>query len=231
MATMETVVEIKRPDYGTIVHVHADGSQKEWAGIRAGLSLPTEESNGYFIILGEEWIGAVTRFEGQEPKRGKIRLLWEEEIKSPFLNDTLRPFTDQCSLFGCREAYTGFEKNKTDEEIDQQVLLAREYLYDQHTNVNLYSAPYFKDFKAGVDIIRSFLDKALLDLPKDSLANQQLANLAQPDLKETPEMKFVAINGLRFVVASFHKSPPRPGKPWVSRRNIIKPYRISRPHF
>jgi hypothetical protein len=216
----ETVVEVKRTNHGTIIHKLSDGSTKEWRAIMAGLSLPTEEANGYFIILAEEWTGGGTVFEGQKPRRGKILLLAEKEIQSPFLNDTLKPFTDECSLFGCREAYAGFAED--DEDIDE-VKLAREYLYDEHLNISLRPAPYFKKFKTGVDIIRDFLDKALLALPEDSLAAQQLNSLSQDDLLEKPEVKFVAVNGLRFAMGAFHKFTLWVGSFTPKRRMIPHP--------
>ena len=227
--TQATVVEWKKTDSGIIQHQLSDGSMKEYAAIRAGLSLPTEEANGYFVILGEIFMSA-TWFEGQERKRGKVQLLAEQEIQSAFLDDTLRPFTDECALLGCQAAYTGFSDTPDIDEIDQQVRLAREQLQDQRSGVTLYSAPYFAKFKTGVDIIRSFIDKALLILPENSIAAQQLGSLSQYDLAEKPESRFVAVNGLRFVMGSFHKSPPNIGQNWVPRRQR-RAFNLSRPRF
>ena len=228
--TQATVTEAKKTDSGIIQHQLSDGSRKEWAAIRAGLSLPTEEANGYFIILGEEWTGCGTRFQGQERKRGRLQVLAEQEIQSAFLDDTLRPFSDEASLLGCQAAYTGFSETPDVDEIDQQVRLAREQLQEQHSSVTLYSAPYFAKFKTGVDIIRSFIDKALLALPEKTLVAQQLAGLSQYDLAEKPEVRFVAVNGLRLVIGSFHKSPPQIGRKWEPRR-VRRSLNLARPRF
>lgn len=214
----ETVLETKRTEHGTILHRLSDGGSKEWRAIMAGLSMPTEEANGYFVILAEEWTGGGTVFEGQEPRRGKILLLAESEIQSPFLNDILKPLTDECSLLGCREIYLGFEEIGMGKEPDEQVSLVREHFYDKHLDITLYSAPYFKSFKTGMDIIRNFLDKALLVLPEDSLAAQQLASFSQDDLLQKPEVRFVAINGLRFAVGAFHKNRPSQFPNWTPKR-------------
>ena len=226
--TQATVIEAKKTDSGIIHHQLSDGSRKEWAAIRAGVSLPTEEANGYFIIFGEEWTGGGTVYEGQKPRRGRLQILAEQQIESPFLRDTLRPFTDACSMFGCAYAYAGFDDNNP-AETDQQVQLAQEWIYDEGLRIRLYSAPYHKKFKVGVDLIHSFLDKALLILPEKSLVAQQLAGLSQHDLLEKPETRFVAVNGLRFVIGSFHKSPPTIGSfsPKRQRRSLHLP----RPRF
>jgi hypothetical protein len=221
-----TVIEIKRTKHSTIVHKLSDGTTKEWRSILAGLSLPTEEANGYFIILGEEWTGGGTVFEGQKPRRGKILPLVEREIQSSFLNDTLRPFGDECSLFGCRDAYAGFDEG--DEDIDQ-IKLAREYFYDEHLDINLQPAPYFKKFKTGMDIIRTFLDKALLVLPEDSLVCQQLDSFSQYDLLEKPESKFVGLNGLRFAIAAFYKNAPSELSNWTPPRAKLTALGIKKP--
>ena len=228
--TQPTVVEWKKTDHGIVLHQLSDGSRKEWAAIRAGLSLPTEEANGFFIILAESWTGTATRFEGQDRKRDRLHVLAEQEIQSAFLDDTLRPFTDECALLGCQAAYTGFSDTPDVDEIDQQVRLAREQLQEQHSGVTLYPAPYHKQFKVGIDIIRSFLDKALLVLTEKSLVAQQLVSLSQYDLAEKPESRFVAVNGLRFVIGSFHKSPPNIGQKWVPRRQR-RPLNLARPRF
>ena len=225
--TEATVVEWKKTDSGIIQQKLSDGSVKEYAAIRAGLSLPTEEANGYFVILGEIFMSA-TWFEGQERRRGRLHVLAEQEIESAFLDDTLRPFTDECALLGCQAAYTGFTDSISPDELDQQVRLARERLQEHRSGVTLYSAPYFAKFKTGVDIIRSFIDKALLILPENSLAAQQLGSLSQVDLAEKPETRFVAVNGLRFCVASYHKNPPNIGQKWEPRRQR-RAFNLSRP--
>jgi hypothetical protein len=43
----QTIVKIERSEKrGTIIHHLADGGEKEWAAIRAGLSWPTGEAAG-----------------------------------------------------------------------------------------------------------------------------------------------------------------------------------------
>ena len=72
---------------------------------------------------------------------------------------------------------------------------------------NLQEAPYSDNFALGISYIRQWINDGLLKLPKDSLAYIQLINFSRKDL-DTSDVKerFFAINGLRFVIASFHKS-------------------------
>jgi hypothetical protein len=223
------VVEAKETDHGTIIHRMSDGSQREWAAIRAGLSLPTEEADGYFIILGEKWTGAGTVFEGQKTKRGKILLLAEQEVQSPFLDDTLKPLSDECSLVGCSNVYAEFEEEP--ERNMETVLLARDFINEQKMHISLLPAPFHGKFKTGVDIIRFYLNNALLDLPESSPVSQQLAVLSQADLIDKPEVKFVAINGLRFAIGSFHKNRPWAGPPYSPPRKGGLSHTVRRPRW
>ena len=225
-----SVVKVESTDRGIIIHHYADKKKKAYAAIRAGLSWPTEEVYGYFIILGEEYLGGGTAFEGQPPKRGKILLLAEQEIQSHFLNDTLKALTDECALVGCHNVYAQFEEEP---ELNmEEVRLARELLNKQEMSISLLPAPYHKSFKLGVDIIRFFLSDALLDLPETSLAGQQLATLSQTDLSDKPEVKFVAVNGLRFAVGAFHKYVPDLGRPYrPNRHHEYRPYNVKRPRW
>jgi hypothetical protein len=212
----QTVTKVEMSEkHGTIIHYLADGSQKEWAAIRAGLSWPTESANGYFIVLGEEFTGGGTVYEGEKPRRGKILLLAEQELQSPFLNDTLKPLTDECSLLGCISVFADFEE--TTERNMEDVLLAREYINEHRLNISFSPAPFQGKFKTGVDIIRFALNDALLDLPAPSLAQQQLDILSQADLTDKPEVKFVAVNGLRLVMGAFHKFAPG-GRQYIPNR-------------
>jgi len=222
------VVEAKETDHGTIIHQLSDGSHWEWAAVRAGLSLPTEEANGYFAILGEDWTGGGTVFEGQKPKRGKIHLLAEREIQSPFLNDTLKPLSDECSLVGCHDVYAEFEEEP--ERNMDVVLLARDFINEQEMHISLLPAPFHGNFKNGMDIIRLYLNNALLDLPESSLASQQLAIISQADLIDKPEVKFIAVNGLRLAMGAFHKYRPWFGRPYYPPRGRSgNPYNVRRP--
>ena len=216
------VVEAKETDHGTIIHQLSDGSQREWAAVRAGLSLPTEEANGYFAILGEDWTGGGTVFEGQKPKRGKIHLLAEREIQSPFLDDTLKPLSDECSLVGCSNVYAEFEEEP--ERNMEAVLLARDFISEQKMHISLLPAPFQAKFRIGMEIIRLYLNNALLDLPESSLASQQLAILSHTDLIDKPEVKFIAVNGLRLAMGAFHKYRPWFGRPYTPPRHKGPPY-------
>lgn len=221
-----SVVKAERTDRGIVLHHFVDGCKKEYAAIRAGLSFPTGEANGYFAILGAEYTGNGTVFEGQPPKSGKVLLLAEREVQSPFLHDTLKPLFDECSLLGCSDVYAEFE-----EELElnmEDVLLAREFLNEEKINISFLSAPYQAKFKTGIDIIRRYLNDALLDLPESSLASQQLGILSQSDPLDTPEVKFVAVNGLRFIVAAFHRDRAWSSRQFVPNRRHANPYPVRR---
>ena len=56
-------------------------------------------------------------------------------------------------------------------------------------------------------MINEWMRMKALEIPENSLVYSQLKNVVVPNLEESPEKRFYAINGLRFVIAAFQKYP------------------------
>lgn len=200
------VTEVKKTERGSIVHIvdRLDGRTETivYSSIRGGLSWPTPEASGYFIILAEEYRD-FGKFEAKDRgERGKIRLLAEHEANSLYLDEFFRELTDSCSLLHCRKVYADLR-----EDFEEVAEYYREFKYKEKVPFGtLEEAPYCKDFQLGLSITRRWLDKGLLEIPKDSIVYGQLKAITKEDLGDHPEKRFSALNALRLVMASFHKA-------------------------
>ncbi len=175
---------------------------KVFRAIKGGLSWPGSDSPGYYIILGEEDRPILA---GRK-ERGKLILFTEKMLPSVFPDVFCKHVTDDCSTTYCQNIYTSLvtEEGKISEEVE----FYRDWKYRHEVSMgNLQEAPYSDNFALGISYIRQWIDDGLLELPKDSLAWIQLINFSRKDLDTSDvEERFFAINALRFVIASFHKS-------------------------
>ena len=216
------VVKTETTKRGVIVHEvdSGDGELKSYhyAAIRGGLSWGSGESPAFFMILGEEFVDK-TRFEGQVPPRGKLKVFTERQIPSPFLDKLFSALTDDCALFGCGYVYADLS-----DEHEESGKLFMEYVSEKKARyVSLEDAPFVNNFPLGVSLINRWLSEALLDLPKESLVRDQLKKLTKQDFGDSPEQRFFAVNALRFVLGSFYKCPPTSRVITITRK--IKPMR------
>ena len=208
------VIEAKMTDRGTVIHTFNDGTTKKYSAVKAGLSWPTPTSPGYFVILGEEQ-RSHTKFEGVKQQRGKLILLTEYESQSPFLDDLVPKFSDSCSLYYCSYVYADLREEHKDEADP-----FREWYYDSGGGgTSLCEGSFIDSFSLGVSLIRKWLDERLLVLPENSIAREQLKKITGPDLEDSPETRFFAVNGLRFVIAAFHKYQPSNLVGWTPNRS------------
>jgi hypothetical protein len=75
-----------------------------------------------------------------------------------------------------------------------------------------------KNFVFGISVIRRWLDDGRLDISPDSIAAKQLESITDIDLQGSPEIKYPAINGLRYAIAAFHKFRPNYEPPFRPKR-------------
>jgi hypothetical protein len=73
--------------------------------------------------------------------------------------------------------------------------------------IQLTPAPYANNFIFGLSLIQDALKSDTLDIPKTFQVFEELKQIAKPDLATAPEIKYPAINALRFVIGSFRSQP------------------------
>jgi hypothetical protein len=177
----------------------------KYSAVRAGLSWPQGLAPAYYCILGEEFLGIDE--EGRREQKGKLKLFAEYEFPGISLNDFFAKLTDDCHLFCCDSIYTDYTF------IGDKFGDFAEAFYDYTRNNNIkrgsiQPAPFVDNFLLGVSTIQDWIGTKRLELPEDTIVHQQLKRITKPDLEESPEVTFYAINGLRFVVGAFDKDRP-----------------------
>ena len=78
---MSNIIEAKLSN-GVIIHKDASGKIFRYAAVRGGLSWPSADAPGFYIILGEEWRGP-TKYEGEKQKKGKKRMRQIGNVEVP----------------------------------------------------------------------------------------------------------------------------------------------------
>jgi len=211
------IVESERQG-NCIIHKVASGGVNpdifKWAAIRAGLSWPSPNSPGFYILIGEEYLEE-SRYGSKS--RGKLQVFAEKNYQSLFLDGLFKALTDDCALYHCGKIYTDLPMEEDD---NGEASLYREYAYLNHIPLGrLEEAPYSDNFALGVSLIKRWQENGLLVLPEDSLVRRELKILTKEDLADKPEIRFPAINALRFVISAFEKFKPSSGT-FRPKRNI-----------
>jgi len=213
---MYNVIEARKSK-NQITHIVAKqngGTESlRYSAIRGGLSWPAGTMPGYHCILAEDFI-YFDRDEGGD-QRGKLHLLSEYEYPGMSIDAMFAKLTDDVTQLHCGEVYAD-----TKEEYQDYLEAYESYRYDKKVRLGrLDQAPFAENFQLGIALITDWLRTGRLVLPEQSIVREQLKQVSKQDLDESPENKFYAINGLRFVVAAFHKfKPVRHGGAFKSRR-------------
>ena len=210
------VLKAEKNEKGIVIHTVIDPENGEkklvYSAVRGGLAWPTKESNGYFCVLGEEY-NDQDKFTKEKPT-SKVRFFAEREVPITFLDELFKQLTDDCRLHLADKVYTDLS-----EEYEDNAEFYREYCYENKIGVGQFSeAPYMKNFMFGISVIRRWLDDGRLDISPDSIAAKQLESITDIDLQGSPEIKYPAINGLRYAIAAFHKFRPSFGPPFKPKR-------------
>ena len=214
----------------TITEADGNTIQKEFSSVRAGLSLPTSEQETYYIVLGQEYRGG-TKYEGQPEEQGQILFLSDHQSQSIFFSHIVESLTDDASRYGFKEVYLdySYETKRRLEEVTFLNKCVREKKLG--FSLSFSTAPYFEDFAFGMNVLNIYLERGLLVLPEECLAIAQLRMLQKQDLAPGKgEEKFGSLNALRFVIGSFHKSPPLAGRGFQPKRER-RPLNLARPRF
>jgi hypothetical protein len=215
----EIVIESKRDSRtGTITLTIDPGTgqieYRKYRAIRGGLSWPTANSPGYYVIVGELAVDErLTRFEGVEIRRGKLHLLCERTVDSAFLGGLAEKLSDDAARYGATTVYTEIVVAE-DGGYDERATMMRELLVATKRPVSLMRAPYTEDAKSArgeslqlsLSWVEEWIRQARLELPEDSLCRQQLKAISRSDLDDPDaEPRIYAARALGFVVSAFHK--------------------------
>jgi hypothetical protein len=211
------VVETEQTRQGVIIHKVARAGKLEsvyYTAIRAGLSWPSPEAPGFYIILAQDHLNK-TRFKDQPQQKGKLRFLKEYECPGVFLDKLCAVLTDDCTLYRCATIYADVS-----EEYEQNAEFFRQWAYDKHVTFgrDIEEAPYAKNFSLGISLIRHWLTEGLLEIPKGSVCHRQLKHIERSKIDNLPIETFYGIEALRHVLGSFHKYSPMPGRSFQPRR-------------
>ncbi len=172
-----------------------ENEKRNFQQIRGGLSWPTRDLPAYICILGQ-YSGTITAAPGS------VRLLFERQCKtSPEL---LLLAANMAKDLRFSEYFTDLSKPEWQgfhEKFRQYIQHNRKF-----REIRLKHSDYADDFLYGMDVIRRWANNKVLELPGGSIVRDQLRSLNDEDLRaESPELKFDAINALRYVAIPFDK--------------------------
>ena len=178
-------------------------SGQKYVEIRGGLSWPTTKGSAYFCVVGQEYI--VPPLFAERAPAGPRILLAEYESKALSLSKFYSQITDIAEQLKCREFYVSMPEERFacgyQNDFDNFAL-------QRHTRVYLQNAYDADNFFLGVTRIRESMENGNLIIPEDSIVFAQLQSLTRPDLENSPEEIFSAINALRHVIGSYYRNPP-----------------------
>jgi hypothetical protein len=169
--------------------------------VRCGLAAPSGSNpGGYFCLVGQAQRRLVT---------GHRALILLEDFSFQTTFQLLQTIFDRMGLYQAVEVWTDFSSSNHS-FIEQIDLFWRQERFSQE--FVLRPAPYADNFIQGERIIAKWLReiKGGLTLPKDSVVRAQLREIKVDDLRIRgyAAEKFWAINGLRYVLASFEAAEP-----------------------
>ena len=178
-------------------------SAQKYVEIRGGVSWPTAKGSAYFCVVGQKYIVAPL-FAERAPAGPRV-LLAEYESKALSLTKFYSRITDIAEQLMCSEFYVNMPEERFacgyQNDFDNFAL-------ERHSEVWLQHAYDADNFFLGVTRIKQSIDNGNLILPPDSIVFAQLESLTRPDLENSPEEIFFAINALRNVIGSYYRNPP-----------------------
>lgn len=202
---------------GLIVHSFptAPGTRNElwYAAVCGGLTWPTNESPGHFIVLGSEWDGKFHNPMGKNPKPSLYYLAEYTQPDDDFSLETLLEKIKDIGFMLCCESWFGsdFHPREKQYRLDFQKYMFRTRK-PRDIMVTFQTAPFCESesFFLGQQFITDFIKDDKLDVPEYSKAAQQASLINRGNIMPDPEKRFFALNSLRHVVSAFHTREFRP---------------------
>lgn len=180
-------------------------STVRYLDIRGGISWPTPKAPAYCCIVGQEFIRPALIGNDDTIGRGRHILLAEHESKVLSMDGFYSKLLDLGGQMGCRDFYVAMP--------DDRWACGFMHDFDEFSrgrggSVILNAAYDADNFLIGVTRINQGLGSGNIVIPPDSIIYSQLQDLTRQDLEDAPEERLHAINGMRHVISSFHRSPP-----------------------
>jgi hypothetical protein len=204
---MSIVVESRRTEEEIIIHKHDDGTSKQYLAVRGGLSWPLAIDKvrpAYYCIFGEELISVAQRRENQ---RGKLIFLHEYENPDILsLSEFFKDLTDYVKLLECNIFYTVTEIFQG-KDYRGYTEAFQKFVYDKQSQAHLEEAPWADEPILGMNYIKEWMKKGLLELPEGTLVRDELKKVMEEKVNQLPQT-LNAVNALRFVVCGFQKDKP-----------------------
>jgi hypothetical protein len=172
---------------------------ERFTAIRGGLAWPTNESPFYYSIVGQVY----DDLRHIKPAFPYFQLLVERTVEGLDLEGKFNQLLDDGNLYFC-EFYADLGTIHED-EIDSYSDFHRSH---RSPYGNLTTAPYVDNFRLGVELLKGLIKSKRLDIPKETVAFEQLSRITESDLADPAiASRFYAIEALRHVMASFKRDP------------------------
>ncbi|MBM9515044.1 hypothetical protein [Desulfogranum marinum] len=207
---IEHVTDTKKRNDGVIELTLTDPltgetSRTPFLDIRGGISWPTPKAPAYFCLIGQEYIEPPNTSRRKEHnEKGKQLLLTEYEIEQLSMDQFYSKLTSSAVVTGCRRFYADLPDNRYEFGYLQDL---NSYAKSKETEVYVAPAHDADEFILGAARIKGTINKGEISFPDNTIIHAQLSDLVVSDLEDKPEEKFHAINGVRHVLASYHRRP------------------------
>jgi hypothetical protein len=187
------------------------GKEKhQYTAVKAGLSWPTNESPGYYIIMGQAWDGRFRRWDAAPRKYGLVFMCDRQQDyqESRGVKRFLDHLTDDCIRYACDTVYTSLVDAREQEYAD----MFRDYMsqnpnYQKGFTISIEQAPFsdVENFILGVQLITDMDEAGKIDIEAECLAHQQIEMIDAEILADSPDKKLYALNAFRYVIGAYHK--------------------------
>lgn len=204
------VVNKRKGKDGHIIHELKDNLEAAYTVVRGGLSLPTDSSRAYYCIFGEQydWYYDYRHRETRRP----LKFLAEGDAES--LDRLFEELLDDAMLLGCRTCYT-------DSDQEDYINYLHDRMHGRNISLSFDAAPYAGQFELGVGLIDGWRKAGAFrnaGIPSESILSEQMGRITRDDLSDNPEIRFPAVNALRYLIGGFERNPWRPTRGQRRRR-------------
>jgi len=202
------LVTSSRNDHGFIIHTHANGNTKSYAGVRGGVAWPVGSQAAYLCVFGQIFY---ERKLWGDTVQGPIRMITEQEVKSLSNRDLFTRILDLTKQLWCEDWYCEMRYDREQITRDPWYMGFNEYMNTQgweRPMPTLQEAPWWDNFLYGLQLSYDWDNQGIVEMDPDTLLHRQIISISNADLDDRPEKRFNAVNGYRYVLASFQRSPP-----------------------
>jgi hypothetical protein len=171
--------------------------KKYFFGIRCGLAWPiSNEARGYFCLIGQHQPKLIT---------GEWPLMVLTEGISLTLDGLFESMFNEMGIFGATEIFVDASPKYRSFVINLDDFRTKKRPTQP---IIIEPAPFCQSFIHGFELINKWIhpDKKGLTIPKSFIIYEQLRNFKNQELDGEPELRFNAMNALRYVLGGFEVS-------------------------